>query len=296
MLNNKKNNKYKKIVLSGLILVFCGGLLIASPVLADSCAEGKIALQVSVPGIGKCVSDFPEYITTFYKFFISIVGILAVIMIMAGGFQWLMAAGNAQKITGAKTIIISAIMGLVLTFTSYTILNVLNPAVLDLKLKVDPVKLYEPEADTYCKAIYQATSEGKIEDRPECGKKYMYDKNLGEGAIEIAYCKGFFCKSGLACLTFEGIDSCQKLITIKDTKSGYEERKWLGNTPFFWYPCGDLISGNNNFRFGTLCGSENKENCYINALEGVDFSVKFSDVGDEWITVGNFTTRTCKIF
>ncbi|MFH1938378.1 MAG: pilin [Patescibacteria group bacterium] len=142
-----KNKKQFKILLTGLLVVFVlvgfGVLVLGDDALAAEnvlCADCKkqdksnICLQVSIPGIGNCVKGFPQYVKGIYNFFIGIVGLLAVIMIMAGGFQWLLAAGNAQKITGAKTTIMSAIMGLVLALGSYTVLSWINPEILTLKL------------------------------------------------------------------------------------------------------------------------------------------------------------------
>ena len=80
------SNKIKyKILFKSLIVIFIvvsfGVFLFANQ--AQAACEG-IKLQTPIPGIGKCVSGFPEYVQAIYRLFIGVIGILAVIMIMAG--------------------------------------------------------------------------------------------------------------------------------------------------------------------------------------------------------------------
>ena len=118
-------------MLAAVVLMFLAMILMPMIALAaDICAKDEIVLQVpipGIPGIGYCVKGFPEYLEAIYNFFIGVSGILAVIMIMLGGFQWLIAGGNPTKIAGAKTTILSALAGLTLVLASYTILNLINP-------------------------------------------------------------------------------------------------------------------------------------------------------------------------
>jgi hypothetical protein len=48
-------------------------------------------------------------------------GLLAVIMILIGGFKWMTAAGNEDSIAEAKKILIAAIIGLVIILASWAI-------------------------------------------------------------------------------------------------------------------------------------------------------------------------------
>ncbi len=50
-------------------------------------------------------------------------GILAVIIILIGGFKWMTAAGNEDKVGEAKKIIVAGIIGLVIIFASWGIAN-----------------------------------------------------------------------------------------------------------------------------------------------------------------------------
>ncbi len=73
------------------------------------------------------VSGVGEYIKTIYNFVVSAVAFLAVIMITIGGFKWLTAAGNPERIGDAQKTILNSVMGVVLALLSYTILNLINP-------------------------------------------------------------------------------------------------------------------------------------------------------------------------
>lgn len=75
-----------------------------------------------------------EYIATWYGFLLGTVGIMATLMIMWGGFKYLTSRGDKGMIDSAKNIIISAITGVVLAFGSYTILSVVNPALLKINM------------------------------------------------------------------------------------------------------------------------------------------------------------------
>lgn len=59
-------------------------------------------------------------------------GILAFAMIVYAGFQYLTAGGNTAQQKEAKERIVSAIIGIVLLFAFYIILNTINPDILNI--------------------------------------------------------------------------------------------------------------------------------------------------------------------
>jgi len=109
---------------------------------APECVEGRgycftdaTAVDLSVPiGSIASVRDIGSYIALIYNYLIGVVTIVAIVMIMYGGFRWVTAAGNPERIGGAKQTIIAAVIGLVLALFSYTILSVINPALLHLSM------------------------------------------------------------------------------------------------------------------------------------------------------------------
>lgn len=97
--------------------------------------------SVSVAGdlIGK-------YIQALYNYGLAIVGILAAIMLMAGGVLWLTSGGDAGKVGQAKELIIGSISGTVILFSSWIILNTVNPALLSFK-PITPIVIGEAVLD-----------------------------------------------------------------------------------------------------------------------------------------------------
>lgn len=72
-------------------------------------------------------SLFGRYVSSFYIYFSGVAGIIAIVMIMWGGFHYITSAGNSQKMSEGKDIINNAVIGLVLLFTAYLLLNTINP-------------------------------------------------------------------------------------------------------------------------------------------------------------------------
>lgn len=62
---------------------------------------------------------------------LGILALIAVIMILIGGFKWLTAGGNEEKVEGAKKLLIAALIGLAIILAAwglaiYAIDNLLN--------------------------------------------------------------------------------------------------------------------------------------------------------------------------
>lgn len=71
---------------------------------------------------------FANYFRVFYQFFIAALAVAAVVMIMWSGFKRIMAAGNQETIAEANKGFFGALIGFVLALTSYTLLQLINPA------------------------------------------------------------------------------------------------------------------------------------------------------------------------
>ena len=52
-----------------------------------------------------------------------IVGIVAVIMLIIGGIKYVISGGDAKKVTDAKNTVLYAIIGLIITFLAFAIVN-----------------------------------------------------------------------------------------------------------------------------------------------------------------------------
>ena len=65
----------------------------------------------------------PAIIGRIIKYLMGLLGSVALVMFLYGGFLWLTAAGNETKITKGRETLIWAALGLVLIFASYIIVN-----------------------------------------------------------------------------------------------------------------------------------------------------------------------------
>lgn len=70
-------------------------------------------------------------IGTVIQFILGFVGIVFMLLVLYGGFSWMFAQGNEEKVTKARNLIIHSAVGLVITLSGYLITRV----VVDLVLK-----------------------------------------------------------------------------------------------------------------------------------------------------------------
>lgn len=155
-----------------------------------------VPLQLSQPIDGvSVVSDFGNYIAVVYRYVIGLVGTAAVVMIVYGGFLYLLGSATGDVGKG-KQIIQDAIIGLMLVLGSYTILATVNPETLSLKMPeiktIAPVALPDtpppaattnicnsPQDPTVGSAVRRVPSRGRI-NVPN-GQRCAYDEECGSG-------------------------------------------------------------------------------------------------------------------
>jgi len=156
---------------------------------------GKVTAQITI-GKENVFKGLSDYLPNLYRYLVSIAGIVAAVLIIKGGFDYMTSAGDATKITAAKETIGNAIMGLVLVLGSYVVLQTVNPELVNLKLPgvylIRPVPLVswcsdlpaieekKPESVTKVASKDKDFSKLKSEDynieakQTECGKEYYY--------------------------------------------------------------------------------------------------------------------------
>ncbi|HEV8601011.1 MAG TPA: pilin [Patescibacteria group bacterium] len=108
------------------ILVLFAIIIIIVPQVTLAQAVNPCSNQNPTSSIGKCVNQI-------YLWALGLSGILAVLMMILGGYLVMSAGGNAQQSSKGKEFIMSAIVGLGLLFGSYLILNTINPDLVNFK-------------------------------------------------------------------------------------------------------------------------------------------------------------------
>lgn len=108
----------------------------ANKFLTVAAAQGVELLEPSVLGEGgEAGVDFSTYISGIFSSLITVVAVLAVLMIVIGGMQYVMSFAVGGKEEGRKKIW-GAVWGLILALASFLILRTINPALVDINLNI----------------------------------------------------------------------------------------------------------------------------------------------------------------
>lgn len=249
MRNKKKLNKI--IIFYVLILSF----LILSPqaLLAGNPKPMQPPKQeVSIPGLDlkpvTCTRNsssggydcsinwLSEYISAVYDYALLIGGILAAIMIMAGGLIWLTSGGDATKVGSAKKLLTGSITGLVLLFSSFLILNIINPELVkkkDLTMKGPVDSTFTSDSNISCceyKMYYPVKGQGEGKHETYCETfttnsdscpSALTEPNLTQGLIQEY--------KGVSCTKPGRIPLGEKCVTAPDIESSSNEWLFQGN-------------------------------------------------------------------
>ncbi len=107
-------------ILPTLLLV-----LIAFSIAAPAMARPNIGLQFA-ENIGLAQAsddDIRDTVVNIIRYLITFLGLVAVAIILYGGFIWMTAAGNEDRVGKAKKIIIAGVIGLIVILSAFAIVN-----------------------------------------------------------------------------------------------------------------------------------------------------------------------------
>ncbi len=158
--------KSTKILVIMSCLVFVG--LVFVPLVAEATNVSVVKLQNPLG-----TTNIPQIIGGFIARLLALIGSIALLMFIIGGFMWLTSAGNPEKIQkGIQTMIWSAI-GVFIIFSSY--------AILQLILKGLSVESYAdaPNPFTVEEGVDGTSSEGK----QGCYCIFKEDEEAGEKKV-----------------------------------------------------------------------------------------------------------------
>ena len=72
-------------------------------------------------GLGS--QDLRTIVTSFIRVLLGFLGLIAVVIILVGGFKWMTAMGNDSQVDEAKDLIKAGVIGLVIILAAYAIAN-----------------------------------------------------------------------------------------------------------------------------------------------------------------------------
>jgi hypothetical protein len=217
----------KLIIVVAISIILCT-MFVGAAQAAELGNDGiEFVPQTTIPNsefrAGATISIKPDtlgkYIKAVYQYGVGIVSVFAVVMIMWGGFKYVFAAGNKDRLQAAKTTIISAFMGLILALGSYILLYTINPNLVNFA----DLNIVKPEINISCPAVgdggyvrtcdgFNALSAADIDNFNE-GKTPI--KSVAEICVDFATQINCGLPQGLC---FWGDDQVEKEFTATDAE------------------------------------------------------------------------------
>jgi TRAP-type C4-dicarboxylate transport system permease small subunit len=111
----------KQLIASATALGLFSLVVLPTVVFAQDPISGgfNVAQNIGEGALG--TADLRETIVSLVNVLLGFLGIIAVIIILWGGFQWMTAAGNEEKVGEARSLIIAGIIGLAIIIASFAI-------------------------------------------------------------------------------------------------------------------------------------------------------------------------------
>ncbi|NBS41458.1 hypothetical protein EBS80_02255 [bacterium] len=87
----------------------------------DEFFGGEITGSDFAANAGLSAGDLPTTIASLIRVVLGFLGIVAVVIILIGGFKWMTAGGNDDKVKSARKVMVSGIIGLVIVLSAFAI-------------------------------------------------------------------------------------------------------------------------------------------------------------------------------
>jgi amino acid transporter len=122
--------KLKKLAISAATLA-----VVAVPAIALAAAgtvdADTIGLTAANEGLGMGSKDVRTTVGSVIRAFMGLLGLVAVVIILLGGFKWMTSGGEETKVGEAKKLIISGVIGLIIILSAYAIANFVVGSILN---------------------------------------------------------------------------------------------------------------------------------------------------------------------
>ena len=119
MEGGEKMNKFKKVL--AVTTLVCIATIGLAPVVNAGLDEGIIDTGVGGEIGYDDDSDLKATITNIVQWALGFLALIAVIMIIVGGFMWMTAGGNEERVEKAKKMISAAVIGLIIILLAWAI-------------------------------------------------------------------------------------------------------------------------------------------------------------------------------
>ncbi len=122
----------------------------------------------------------PDYVKYIFNFAIWVSGLIALVVLIYGGFRYLTSAGSPEKVKDAKEQIAAALLGLLILFGSYLILISINP-----ELVVFHLKELSPIISTLQPGVLLCKEPVRVDEAWTFMEEYKYDNPAIDRQKEI---------------------------------------------------------------------------------------------------------------
>jgi len=110
-------NKIQKV--TNIVMVLLVLFMAAMPLLAA--AEIDVGLNEIQEEVGYATKDLRTVVGSIIKTVLGFLGVVAIVIVLIGGFKWMTAGGSEEKVGEAKKWLISGIIGLAIVLAAYAI-------------------------------------------------------------------------------------------------------------------------------------------------------------------------------
>lgn len=120
----EKINIFKFICVAAAFFMFFGANLALAQPAGGGTDDVRSGLEntaeiAGIPQEGE--RSIPARIGSIISYALGFVGVIFLILMIAGGLMWMTAAGNEERVSKAKGLITNAVIGMVIVFSAYAI-------------------------------------------------------------------------------------------------------------------------------------------------------------------------------
>ncbi len=170
-----QKNKIKKILSLFILILLLIGFLTPFYIQAEmkkisTDGNAEYTLLETLPKVPDKTNNMGKYLESIFNLAIGIASVLAVLMIVIGGFKYITVEASPYSVEEAKNQINGALLGLVLVLAAWLILNTINTNLVNFNTNLDPVVPTASQKTTKSEIIQ------KVED-----KEILKDKSFFSG-------------------------------------------------------------------------------------------------------------------
>lgn len=115
---------YKKILACTILILFFINLAFCLPNAVQAADSGVVGLLKEAGGAAQydiSKTELYEVAGNFVRLFLSLLGVIFIVLAIYGGYLWMTAQGNTEQVDKAKQLLTNAFIGLIIILAAYAI-------------------------------------------------------------------------------------------------------------------------------------------------------------------------------